>query len=339
MKMKLILFLSKALCILSAEAIYSQTSPQPLAVNSSTTAGPSPVSCLDQGCSQRLRGYGECVNVTSMPWSEVTANYRWSGSYNNRYCKSPNPNEKNCCVCMERQKCTDTGCEAKGGLCVNLRGEIGGQNYGSSTYYIRNKVDLNNKINETGLCHTNMPSPVTSSTVQPCCECYAKKNNTVPVASCMANKLIVEDSFFVTSADECQQKCKESTFCKFFTYNAAAHACGLRNYTPGGRSFSFGNLSGLKNEHPSIWKQITNSVYVGMMLKNAKSCEACQAFCEQDGDCKSVIFNKLFGQCSLIYGDGPFRTISLPPQFACFGISSAIKICKETQNATSYPTA
>ena len=75
-----------------------------------------PRSCLDQGCSQRLRGYGECVNVTSMPWSEVTANYRWSGSYNNRYCKSPNPNEKNCCVCMERQKCTDTGCEAKGRL-------------------------------------------------------------------------------------------------------------------------------------------------------------------------------------------------------------------------------
>ena len=36
----------------------------------------------------------------------------------------------------------------------------------------------------------------------------------VPVASCMANKLIVEDSFFVSSADECQQKCKESTFCK-----------------------------------------------------------------------------------------------------------------------------
>ena len=34
---------------------------------------------------------------------------------------------------------------------MNLRGEIGGQNYGSSTYYIRNKVDLNNKINETGL--------------------------------------------------------------------------------------------------------------------------------------------------------------------------------------------
>ena len=57
---------------------------------------------------------------------------------------------------------------------------------------------------------------------------------------------------------------------QFFTYNAAAHACGLRNYTPGGRSFSFGNLSGLKNEDPSIWKQITNSVYVGMMLKNAK---------------------------------------------------------------------
>ena len=61
---------------------------------------------------------------------------------------------------------------------MNLRGEIGGKNYGSSTYYIRNKVDLNNKINETGLCHTNMPTPVTSSTVQPCCECYAKKNNT-----------------------------------------------------------------------------------------------------------------------------------------------------------------
>jgi len=128
---------------------------------------------------------------------------------------------------------------------------------------------------------------------------------------------------------KCQQKCRQSNFCKFFTYIEAAKACGLRNYTPGGRAFSFGNLSGLKNENPSIWKQITDTVYVGMMMK-ARVCEACQEFCKHDGDCKAVIFNKLFGQCSLIYGDGPFREIELPPQFECFGISSAHKCeCKD----------
>ena len=65
----------------------------------------------------------------------------------------------------------------------------------------------------------------------------------------------------------------------------------------------------------------------------ARVCEACQEFCKHDGDCKAVIFNKLFGQCSLIYGDGPFREIELPPQFECFGISSAHKCeCKDKKH-------
>ena len=80
---------------------------------------------------------------------------------------------------------------------MNLRGEIGGPNYGSSTYYIKNRVDLNNKINETGLCQTNMPAAVTSSSVEPCCECYAKKNNTGKSWQYLVIKFIIAESYSI----------------------------------------------------------------------------------------------------------------------------------------------
>ena len=56
---------------------------------------------------------------------------------------------------------------------------------------------------------------------------------------------------------------------QFFTYNVARKKCGLRKFAPGGRSFSVGNLSGLKNESPSEWKKIENSVYVGRKFKTS----------------------------------------------------------------------
>jgi len=140
----------------------------------------------------------------------------------------------------------------------------------------------------------------------------------------MSNKLIVEGSILVNNAEECQTKCQLDPDCKFFTYNSAQKACGLRNYVPGGRAVSFGNLSGLKDESPSIWKQIPDSVYVGNLIE-ATSSNECQEKCQEDQKCKVLIFNGLFGQCSLFYGVGPYRELPLPSTFDCLGISSAYR--------------
>ena len=110
---------------------------------------------------------------------------------------------------------------------------------------------------------------------------------------------------------------------QFFTYNAQTKGCGLRHFIPNGRSFSLGNVSGLKNESPSLWSQVSNSVYVAKSLKT-DSAEDCQAVCLADNDCKAMIFNELLGHCSLSYGTGPYRTIPLGSQDK-FGISSCLK--------------
>ena len=147
------------------------------------------------------------------------------------------------------------------------------------------------------------------------------------------NTLTVEGSVQASCATECQAMCQKDDCCRvntvdfswllhwvkqlwglqffqFFTYNAATRGCGLRNFFPGGRSFSLGNVSGLKNESPSVWSQQSNSVYVAKYLKT-DSAEACRAVCLADNDCKAMIFNYLLGQCSLSYGAGPYRNIPL----------------------------
>ena len=110
---------------------------------------------------------------------------------------------------------------------------------------------------------------------------------------------------------------------QFFTYNTARKTCGLRKFVPGGRSFSVGNLSGLKNESPDNWKGIQNSVYVGRSLKTS-SAVACQTACDVDNDCRTMIFNQLLQQCSINYGGGLVREIPLPPNNP-LGISSYAK--------------
>merc|ERR1712217_319378 len=129
-------------------------------------------------------------------------------------------------------------------------------------------------------------------------------------------------SILVNSAEECQNQCQSNAECKFFTYNMAAKACGLRNYNPDGRATSFGNLSGLKDEASTIWKQIPDSVYVGKVMKTESS-QSCLEMCKLDQNCEVMIFNQLFGQCSFFYGDGQYRVLPLPPNFDCLGISSA----------------
>ena len=104
----------------------------------------------------------------------------------------------------------------------------------------------------------------------------------------------------------------------------AIKSCGLRDYTPGGRSKASGFLSGLKNDSPDTWKKINDSVYVGRMIPNVENCESCQEKCQQDSKCKINIFSH--GQCSLDYGDGPYTVLPLKnaqafSSFRCPGIN------------------
>jgi len=140
--------------------------------------------------------------------------------------------------------------------------------------------------------------------------------------ACEGNKLIVEGSSFVPTKEACQRKCQKQRSCKFFTYNLKSCTCGLRTFTPGGRAFSFGNVSGLKYESPSQWKSKVNSVYVGKLV-TAYSCSQCSNLCMANSRCRSMIYNNLYKQCSFNYGTGNLRTITLPSNFRRFGISSA----------------
>ena len=112
-------------------------------------------------------------------------------------------------------------------------------------------------------------------------------------------------------------------FLQFFTYNKRSKGCGLRNFVPQSRTFSLGNISGLKSESPLKWTGISNSVYVAKSFKT-KTATDCQSICLADEDCKAMIFNALLGRCSLNYGEGPYREIPLGSQ-SQFGISSCLK--------------
>jgi len=160
---------------------------------------------------------------------------------------------------------------------------------------------------------------------------------TAAPCGCLLNTIIEEDTFVVSCAEECQKKCKESCCCQFFNYNINDKSCGLRNYAPGGRSFTLGGLSGLREESVTSWINIGNSHQVGKSLK-ASTCAACQSACSADDNCKTMIFNELLSECSLNYGDGPYRASQVDSKYQCFGISSAYKTCDGSQNSFNIPS-
>ena len=98
--------------------------------------------------------------------------------------------------------------------------------------------------------------------------------------------------------------------------------CGLRNFVPGARSSARTNLSGLKDESPSVWKSIENSVYVGESYNEIHSANECKTICDQDQRCATMIYNQSNEQCSINFGTGPFREIGPIP-----GVTS-YKKCK-----------
>jgi len=155
------------------------------------------------------------------------------------------------------------------------------------------------------------PSPTPPAEL-PSCKC------------CIPNVLVVEGATLTTTnAQDCQDACQASPSCQFFTYNEGTGGCGLRTFEPTARAFSFGNLSGFKYESPTIWTQAKNTVLVGR-LETTSTCVQCLNLCITSPGCKTVIYNQLFGECSLNYGTGSLISIALPPIFDCFGISSAI---------------
>ena len=113
-------------------------------------------------------------------------------------------------------------------------------------------------------------------------------------------------------------------FFQFFTYNPASQICGLRDFGPSARAFSFGNLSGLKNEPLADWTAVQNSVYVGRLI-STRTCTECTKACRFDPKCKSIIHTSVFNQCSFNFGTGPTTIVSLPFTFFGYGISTAYK--------------
>jgi len=133
-----------------------------------------PVSgCKDKGCGSLWQGKGECVNVTSVAFSKIEAEYdlRYSNAYYNKRCAPADPkSDKDCCLCMKKKPCVDKGCIGKGGMCVDMKNaQLGNANYG-----VRSEVDLDSPLGDD-LC-ANDPSS-TSRVAKQCCTCYKKKEN------------------------------------------------------------------------------------------------------------------------------------------------------------------
>merc|ERR1719495_1587848 len=87
--------------------------------------------CQDEGCSGLWGGHGTCVDLYHNKWSWIESNYNVSVDpkeiTDKTLCK---PSEKaykdpnrDCCRCFYSPappQCSDNGCKARGGLCVNL---------------------------------------------------------------------------------------------------------------------------------------------------------------------------------------------------------------------------
>merc|ERR1711973_82398 len=143
---------------------------------------------------------------------------------------------------------------------------------------------------------------------------------------CQTNKIIIENNaVFKPTMESCAASCIGA--CKFWTYNLPSRGCALRYFAPTARAFSLGNFSGKRNEPSTSYSIQVNSVWVAKKT-NTQNCQQCSLHCKADTQCKSVIFNRAFRECSFNYGNnGPLTAISLPPQFSSFGIASAYKMC------------
>merc|ERR1711962_1262470 len=137
-----------------------------------TTAGCP--TCRDNGCGRLWQGKGECVNVTSVAFSKIEAEYdlRYSNAYYNKRCApADSTSDKDCCLCLKKKPCVDKGCIEEGGMCVDMKNaQLGNANYG-----VRSEVDLDSPLGD-GLC-ANDQGWTTAGPPKQCCTCYKKKEN------------------------------------------------------------------------------------------------------------------------------------------------------------------
>jgi len=107
-----------------------------------------------------------------MAFAAVQARYdlRYNHPRYNKYCDAP-PHEENCCLCLKKQPCQDTGCFAKGGICVDLRGS----SLGTDNTYPRNAVDLGSVIRGNHSLCRGTSSPGVAG--EKCCQCYKRKSD------------------------------------------------------------------------------------------------------------------------------------------------------------------
>ena len=142
-----------------------------------TTAGCP--TCRDNGCGrfwQARKGKGECVNITSVAFSKIEAEYdlRYTNQWLNKKCAPADPkSDKDCCLCMKKKPCVDKGCIGEGGMCVDMKNVQLGPN--SANYGVRSEVDLDSPLGDD-LC-ANDQGWTTAGPPKQCCTCYKKKEN------------------------------------------------------------------------------------------------------------------------------------------------------------------
>ena len=103
------------------------------------------------------------------------------------------------------------------------------------------------------------------------------------------NVIFVEDSLpMPMSLIDCQNSCRSSSSCKFFTYSSTSGRCGLRFYSPSSTVFSPGQQSGTKT---SILAP--GEVFVGRTELISNPFE-CQFACQKDPNCISVTWSNFF---------------------------------------------
>jgi len=136
-----------------------------------TTTEEPVIECEDNGCGQLWKGQGQCVNISSVPWSAIRAGYDLTKTklwYHQR-CQSPLQDE-NCCLCLAKrvETCEDKGCIGRGGYCVDMLKA----NLKSPNIFPRNVLDLDRPI-EGDLCGRNFQNWSWLET--DCCKCYELK--------------------------------------------------------------------------------------------------------------------------------------------------------------------
>ena len=78
--------------------------------------------CEDTGCESYYYGLGECTDVTNPDWTELDSMFDLSESANGfgymatartAYGLCGATDDKNCCRCMKKKTCKDSGCAAQ----------------------------------------------------------------------------------------------------------------------------------------------------------------------------------------------------------------------------------